>query len=62
VIHAVSHWHALHNWASGSSVRLSPCPYLTEHIDRFGDYILNLDRKPPQPDYGYTRKSTAFGS
>jgi hypothetical protein len=33
-------------------------PYLTEHINRFGDYILNLDRKPPQPDYGYTLRST----
>jgi hypothetical protein len=31
-------------------------PYLTEHINRFGDYTLNLDRKPPQPDYGYTLK------
>jgi TnpA family transposase len=29
-------------------------PYLTEHINRFGDYTLNLGRKPPQPDYGYT--------
>ena|ERR1700681_2783696 len=28
-------------------------PYLTGHINRFGDYVLNLDRKPPQPDYGY---------
>jgi hypothetical protein len=35
-------------------------PYLTEHINRFGDYTLNLDRKPPQPDYGYTLKRTAF--
>ena len=34
-------------------------PYLTEHINRFGDYILNLDRKPPQLDYGYTLRSTA---
>jgi TnpA family transposase len=34
-------------------------PYLTEHINRFGDYTLNLDRKPAQPDYGYTLKSTA---
>ena len=34
-------------------------PYLTEHINRFGDYTLNLDRKPPQPDYGYTLKQTA---
>jgi hypothetical protein len=35
-------------------------PYLTEHINRFGDYTLNLDRKPPQPDYGYTVKRTAY--
>lgn len=34
-------------------------PYLTEHINRFGDYILSLARKPPQPDYGYTPKRTA---
>jgi TnpA family transposase len=34
-------------------------PYLTEHINRFGDYTLNLARKPPQPDYGYTLKQTA---
>jgi hypothetical protein len=32
---------------------------LTEHINRFGDYTLNLDRKPPQPDYGFTLKQTA---
>jgi TnpA family transposase len=35
-------------------------PYLTEHINRFGDYTLNLDRKPPQPAYGYTLKQTTF--
>jgi hypothetical protein len=29
-------------------------PYLTEHINRFGDNTLNLGRKPPQPDYGCT--------
>jgi TnpA family transposase len=29
-------------------------PYLTEHINRFGDYTLNLDRKSPEPDYGFT--------
>jgi hypothetical protein len=34
-------------------------PYLTEHINRFGDYTLNLDRKPPQPDYSYTLKRAA---
>lgn len=36
-------------------------PYLTGHINRFGDYILNLDRKPRQPDCGCTlkRSSTA---
>ena len=34
-------------------------PYLTEHINRFGDYTLNLARKPPQPDYGYTLRRAA---
>lgn len=34
-------------------------PYFTEHINRFGDYILSLARKLPQPDYGYTLKQTA---
>jgi TnpA family transposase len=24
-------------------------PYLTEHINRFGDYVLNIARKPPPP-------------
>jgi TnpA family transposase len=33
-------------------------PYLTEHMNRFGDYTLNLGRKPPQPDYGYTLKQS----
>jgi hypothetical protein len=28
-------------------------PYLTEHVNRFGDYTLKLERKPPQPDYTY---------
>jgi preprotein translocase subunit Sss1 len=31
-------------------------------INRFSDYTLNLDRKPPQPEYIYTLKSTALGS
>lgn len=31
-------------------------PYFTEHINRFGDYTLDLGRTPPQPDYGYTLK------
>jgi hypothetical protein len=26
-------------------------PYLTEHINRYGNYILNLDREPPEPEY-----------
>jgi hypothetical protein len=34
--------------------------YLTEHINRFGGYTLNLDRKPPQPDYGFTLKGAHF--
>ena len=29
--------------------RLSP--YLTEHVNRFGKYTLNLDRENPVPDY-----------
>lgn len=29
-------------------------PYLTESINRFGDYSLNTDRTPPRPDYGHT--------
>jgi hypothetical protein len=28
-------------------------PYLTEHINRFGDYVLNMDRKPAQPAYDF---------
>lgn len=27
----------------------------------FWDYTLNLDRKPPQPDYGFTLKSPSAG-
>jgi hypothetical protein len=34
-------------------------PNLTEHINRFGDYTLNLARKPPHPDYGYTLRRAA---
>jgi hypothetical protein len=34
-------------------------PYLTEHINRFDDYTLNLSRKPPLPEYGYTLKLVA---
>ena len=29
--------------------RLSP--YLTEHVNRFGKYTLDLDRDSPAPDY-----------
>jgi hypothetical protein len=29
--------------------RLSP--YLTEHVNRFGKYTLNLDRTSPAPDH-----------
>jgi hypothetical protein len=29
-------------------------PYLTEHINRFGDYVLNMNRTPPQPAYDFT--------
>jgi predicted nuclease of restriction endonuclease-like (RecB) superfamily len=34
--------------------------YLTEHINRFGDYSLNLAKKPPQPDETY-RDNTIVG-
>jgi hypothetical protein len=27
--------------------------YLTEHVNRFGEYTLNLDRDSPAPDYTY---------
>ena len=29
--------------------RLSP--YLTEHINRFGDYLVDIERKPPAVNY-----------
>ena len=29
-------------------------PYLTEHINRFGDYVLNMNRKPPKPAYDFS--------
>jgi hypothetical protein len=29
-------------------------PYLTEHINRFGDYILNMNRTPRPPAYDLT--------
>jgi TnpA family transposase len=32
-------------------------PYLTEHINRLGDYVLNMDRKPPQPAYNFKVQS-----
>ncbi len=35
--------------------RLSP--YLTEHINRFGKYTLNLERETPAPDYSLTFKA-----
>jgi Tn3 transposase DDE domain len=36
-------------------------PYLTERINRFGDYVLNMNRTPPQPAYAFTfrARSTA---
>jgi hypothetical protein len=29
-------------------------PYLTEHVNRFGNYTLTLDRACPLPDYQIT--------
>ncbi len=37
--------------------RLSP--YLTEHINRFGKYTLNLQRTTPAPDYRLTFKAAS---
>ena len=33
-------------------------PYLTEHINRFGNYTLNPERKMPLPPYDLVRKAT----
>lgn len=47
---------ALHKLA-GEGVHLSAetlgrlSPYLTGHVNRFGEYRLDLNRKPPAPDY-----------
>ena len=42
------------SWGRGPEDALACVrPYLTEHINRFGDYTLNMDRKPPQADYGF---------
>jgi hypothetical protein len=39
-------------WGRGSDATLSRLsPYLTEHVNRFGKYTLNLDRDRPAPDY-----------
>ena len=32
-------------------------PYLTEHINRFGDYVLNMNRKPPRPAYEFSLRT-----
>ena len=38
-------------------------PYLTEHINRFGDYVLNMNRKPPNPacNFSVRARSAAVG-
>jgi hypothetical protein len=38
-----------HEFDEATLSRLSP--YLTEHVNRFGKYTLNLDRMNPAPDY-----------
>jgi hypothetical protein len=38
-----------HEFDEATLSRLSP--YLTEHINRFGKYTLNLDRENSAPDY-----------
>jgi TnpA family transposase len=37
-------------------------PYLTEHINRFGDYVLNMDRKPPQPAYDFKLRARSVAT
>ena len=37
-----------HEFDETTLSRLSP--YLTEHVNRFGKYTLNLDRENPEPD------------
>jgi TnpA family transposase len=32
-------------------------PYLTEHINRFVDYVLNMNRKPPKPAYEFSLRT-----
>ena len=41
----------------------SVSPYLTEHINRFGDYVLNMKRKPLKPAYEFSlqARSAATG-
>jgi TnpA family transposase len=39
--------------------RLSP--YLTEHVNRFGSYTLDLNRNTPAPDYNLTLKAAGKG-
>ena len=38
-----------HEFDEATLSRLSP--YLTEHVNRFGKYTLNLDRENAAPDY-----------
>jgi hypothetical protein len=38
-----------HEFDESTLSRLSP--YLTEHVNRFGKYTLNLARTNPAPDY-----------
>jgi TnpA family transposase len=33
-------------------------PYLTEHVNRYGSYTLNLDREPPEPEYDLAFKTS----
>ena len=41
----------------------SVSPHLTEHINRFGDYVLNMKRKPLKPAYEFSlqARSAATG-
>lgn len=35
-------------------------PYIGEHVNRFGDYVLNMERVPPKPAYKILSKQKKF--
>jgi len=37
-------------------------PYIRDHINRFGDYFLNMDRAQPLPTYDFSWKNKKFAN